>query len=391
MDDLSMQQLTFILLITWVIAGVSTIYCLLSQLCKENTERNQYAVHHHQVIKFNGKTPTYTRHWFTVLFFNIITIGLYSPWGTIRLNQYLYQNITLGKPHFDFIAKPSSIFKGRTIILLFFILAVFASEFLPLIYNALMSIAFLTVMPFLVIKALQFKTRTLSFAGIPCTFKGSLLGAFISFVLGYITIFLTLGLTIPLASKARAHYFINHSFWGDRALSIKLSLKELYKIFLQSLFAFMVIAAPVILFYAFLDRKYDLGENIQMLQSTYLKIVILSLPVIFLTAAIAAKYAYHWCVDRAIYNSLQVKGVGVFQCQFSFLQAFWLAFSNTLVVGITFGLVEPWAKIRVIRFFSQTTSLHTEKKHLSGIKKPTDEAPSALTDEVAPSIFDIDL
>lgn len=387
LDPRLVESLPYGLCIAWALVVMISGYVLIRSF--EHFRADNLNKTHKISMNFHGKLSTYFGKWLGVLLLNIITLGMYSPWGTIRLKQYLYQHTYLGKPHFDFIANPWSIFRGRAIVLVFFIFAALASEFLPLIYTSIMFFAFLLLMPFLVIKAFQFKTRTAAFGNLSFTFMGGFTGAFVSFVLGYTVAILSLGFAIPFATKAKTEYFLNHTYWGDKRLKVALPLGGLYNIYLKAILSILVITILCVLAILSLRYVFTLDQHNPTHVFIFNQVSALSI-LVFIVSILAARLTYCWCVYRNTYNHLHIKGIGSFECRFSFIKAFWLAWSNLFILFLTIGLAQPWTRIRLMRFFAQHIILWSQEKDLK-IHANSDKAPSSLTDEVAQGIFDITL
>src|SRR5690606_20455872 len=82
----------------------------------------------HQV-EFHGNGGEFFRIWIVNLVLSILTLGIYSAWAKVRTNRYFYGNTEVAGSHFEYLAEPMQILKGRLVAVALFILFGIASEF----------------------------------------------------------------------------------------------------------------------------------------------------------------------------------------------------------------------------------------------------------------------
>lgn len=67
-------------------------------------------------FEFRGTTAAYFKIWLVNVLLSIITVGLYSPWATVRTRRYFHANTVLAGARFDYHASASSILVARLIL-----------------------------------------------------------------------------------------------------------------------------------------------------------------------------------------------------------------------------------------------------------------------------------
>jgi len=107
---------------------------------------------------------------------SVITLGIYSAWATVRRKQYFYGNTKLLGSSFEYLASPVKILKGRIIVAGFFILYSAISTIAPII-SGIMSLVFILILPWLIVRSLVFNARNSAFRNIRFGFKGSIMEA----------------------------------------------------------------------------------------------------------------------------------------------------------------------------------------------------------------------
>ena len=109
-------------------------------------------------FEFRGTGSEYFKIWIINIILSIITLGIYSAWAKVRRKQYFYGSTQLENSSFEYLADPVKIFKGRIIVIIFFVFYSVISEFFPLA-GGVLSLLFLLILPWLVIRALTFNAR----------------------------------------------------------------------------------------------------------------------------------------------------------------------------------------------------------------------------------------
>ena len=130
-------------------------------------------------FKFHGKTGEYFGIWIVNVLLSIVTLGIYSAWAKVRNKQYFYGNSELAEERFEYLAKPLQILLGRIIaVVLVIIWAV--SPMVSELLQVILMLAFVAIMPILVVKNLRFDSRVTRYRNVRFDFVGSYGGAYMA-------------------------------------------------------------------------------------------------------------------------------------------------------------------------------------------------------------------
>src|SRR5687768_7088117 len=164
-------------------------------------------------FRFDGRTDEYFRIWIVNLSLSIVTLVIYSARVKVRTERYFYGNTSVAGTAFEYLAQPLQILKSRLIALAAFGAYALSSRFLPLVEPFLI-LAFLAVMPVLIVASLRFRARYSSWRGLTFRFTGRIRDAYPLFLLWYIVVPFTLGLLIPWLVHRQKRYVVSHHRYG---------------------------------------------------------------------------------------------------------------------------------------------------------------------------------
>ena len=370
--------MSFLPLLITLIIGVS-LAVLCSKVPESNVNFSEDQNTKRLSSEFRGSTGEYVATFFKVVVLNVITVGLYSPWGTVKLRKLLLNNTYIGNNSFDYHATPISILKGRLIIAGVLITVSVLAAVNPIAY-AVALLGLIVVAPILTYLGLKFKYRNHSFAGIRFEFNGNLGDAFkltYGLILGGIT---TLTLAVPIFSRFSNSYVLNNSRWGDRSLGIKTNLKDFYSAYGKSLLFFLVGVVLVILLFLLLASLFD-NESFSVWHWMVLAIYFL-LP---MTIAL-----YQWFIFSILANSLCVDRTLNSECSLTFPRISKVVLGNFFGVIFTLGIYYPWAKIRAHRLMISSVTMRSTPS-ISEIRHRPEKDTSGITDEIASTVYDVSL
>jgi uncharacterized membrane protein YjgN (DUF898 family) len=330
-------------------------------------------------VRFEGAAGDFFLKWIGVVFLNIITLGLYSPWGTVRLKRYLYGQTRVGSQHFAFLGDAMAILKGRLLIAGVFIGVMILSNVAPTLYGVVLLLGYLVVLPLVVPQALRYNARTTALSEVAFTFHGTSGGAFLSYVLGTFGSLATLWLAAPMFSRYSLNYRYNNLQWGGRRLRINVSLGQLYGALGSAILAGVITAAVAgMIVWAIVN---DMGGS---------EIAMGLIPVILLYFGIfPAAIAYRALQLRLALGSLSVEGIGRLQCTLPAGRAIFVACSNALVIALTLGLASPWAKVRWLRVLTAELAFEAQPGKLA-LTPAGEPLPRTATDELAGAVFNVE-
>jgi uncharacterized membrane protein YjgN (DUF898 family) len=306
-------------------------------------ESNEYPEGYPKVMsfEFTGNGKEYFKIWIVNIVLTILTLGIYSAWAKVRNKQYFYGNTLFDNASFEYTAKPLQILKGR--ILAFIVVGIYfgLQQFLPPIYLLyfipVAIVFFVLVMPWVVVKGLQFNARHSTYRNISFGFDGTYWGAFKAFILWPLA-----GITIvlvPFAWQKKNEYFINNSRYGTSSFEFTATVSDYYRIF------GIMIVLGLGLGIAFMVLSF-IGGLLAAIHPalTAIVIVVAYLGIYFVMGAY-----FGMASNNLMYNSTQLKQHNL-TSNYELKSYAMLLFTNTLGILCTLGLFIPWALVRSARY-----------------------------------------
>lgn len=194
-------------------------------------------------FEFNGSAFEYFKIWIVNIALSIVTLGIYAAWAKVRTKRYFYGNTTLDGSSFEYLASPISILKGRLIVFGFILIYAVTTKFLPMLELGFFFV-YIIALPWMVIKSMQFNARNSAYRNVRFNFDGKIKEAVFVFVLLPLFSVLTLGLALPYLIKRIKQFSVEHSHFGKSKFNFNATTWAFYKIYLK---AFLI---PILLIIA---------------------------------------------------------------------------------------------------------------------------------------------
>lgn len=316
-------------------------------------------------FEFTADGREYFRIWIVNVSLTVITLGIYSAWAKVRRMRYLYGHTRLDGATFDYLAEPIKILKGRLIAAGAFAVFVGVVNFYPN-YLFFVLIVFMPFFPWLINRALVFKTRNTAYRNIRFNFTGTYGNAFWVFV-----ILLALGLTgvfYPLFVHRRKRYVYNNMRYGTASFEFTGRFAELFgTYFVASITA--AFALGIVGFLAPLTSVALIGDLASLLIAG-----------IFFVAIQTAVTNYSW--RNTTLGDIHLAS------ELKFPRLFSIYASNIVLIVLTLGLYIPWAKVRLLRYRLESLSLATTGS-LDDFVASQEEQMAAAGEEMG-EVFDWD-
>ena len=339
------------------------------------------SVEHHAELPFSftGRAGEYFGIWIVNILLSIVTLGIYSAWAKVRDKRYFYGNTRLNGSSFAYLASPIQILKGRLIVFGFFVLYAFCSSYYPsLIWVFVLAMFIIT--PWAVVKAYSFNARHSSYRNIRFNFTGGTMEAAGIYVLQTILIPFTLGLLIPYNAFRMKQFFIDHSQFGQAQFQFDGTKGAFYRIYVTAFLIFLPAFAGLsylvgMISFAIVEAQMTtLREDVpdeeaiaMMLKSLLQQIgpYLGLLPLLLGATIILMVLAYSYLstsIQNYVVNNTRLAGpqrlIGHrLSLNLSIWQVLWIRLSNLVLIALTFGLMIPWAKIRMARYQIEQMSL----------------------------------
>ena len=278
-------------------------------------------------LKFQGTGSGYFRIWIVNIILSVLTVGIYSAWAKVRRKQYFYGNTRIQDASFEYLAEPKKILYGRMIVVVGFLAYSAVSELLPII-GSILGLAFIFILPWLVVKSLAFNARNSSIRNIRFDFTGTVRQAGVEYVLWPFLAVLTLGILSPYAYYRQKRFLVENSRYGTARFSFTAAPKDYYRIFLTALVPILIgiLAAA--------------AAGFLFAPVSALVILVLYL---YLFAFFSVK------TTNLLYNSSRL-GPHRMEADLQINEYLVLVLVNSLATALTLGLFHPWAKVRIYRY-----------------------------------------
>ena len=303
-------------------------------------------------FEFSGSGGEYFRIWIVNLALTIVTLGIYSAWAKVRRERYFHGHTALAGSTFGYHGDPRAILKGRIVAAIIFVAYGMVSSVFPA-WAGLAGLVLVGLLPYLRVKSMAFRLRMTSWRGLRFHFHENY-GAAYRALLGWsILAFLTLGLLLPAALRARARFIVSHSQYGTTRFDFKSRLTP-YVIACLIIGIGLVLTVAAIAAITFSTMAMaEAGNN----EPGSMPWQLLLLPVPFI-ALIAGSGFVVAMLTNAMVNGASI-GPHKLHANLHPGRMAWLMLTNLLAIVCTLGLFAPWARVRLVRYQLERLSLET--------------------------------
>ena len=316
-------------------------------------------------FEFSGTGSEYFKIWLVNIILSVITLGIYSAWAKVRRKRYFYGSTKILGSSFEYLADPVKILKGRLIVVGFFILYSLSSSLLPLV-SGIMSLAFILVLPWLIVRSLVFNARNSAFRNVRFGFKGSVKEAVKVYILWPLAATLTLGALFPYVYFRQKKFIVENTVYGRTAFVFTATAREYYRICFGTL-------VPVLI-----------GIVLMALGAFFLppvSVLVFLVLYLYLLAYFSVK------TTNLLFNTSSLSHHR-FEAGLKTGEYLMLVLTNSLGVAVTLGLFFPFAKVRTVQYKLQHLAL-LASGDLAGFIDDEEQQVSAIGEEIG-DFFDMD-
>jgi uncharacterized membrane protein YjgN (DUF898 family) len=296
-------------------------------------------------FQFTGNTSEYFRIWVVNTLLTIATLGIYSAWAKVRTKQYFYRNTLVDGVGFDYLADPIAILKGRIIVAVALGLMAWSQYYYLPVYLALLLLLFLAT-PWVVAKSLAFNARNSAYRNIRFAFPGRVGEAFGVYLKTSLFYLVTCGLGYPWAQWTLTRFVVWRHYYGDLQLTWHAKCSEYYRIYIIALA--MIIPGYAILIGVMIATTVK-GKPPNPLLMT-IPMVVFFLYLLIPTAYLRAQ------LSNLLYGKMMVGNHWFVSTQRP-MPLLSLYATNAVAILASFGLLIPWAKIRLAKYRAETLTI----------------------------------
>jgi uncharacterized membrane protein YjgN (DUF898 family) len=341
-------------------------------------------------FSFHGNGTEYFRIWIVNLLLTVVTVGIYSPWAKVRKNRYIYGNLQLAGSYFDYLAKPLTILRGRLIALALLLVVAVSQWFFPLLSLAAFLLIGL-VTPWLIVRARMFNMRYTSYRNIHFGFNPAYGESYKAiYWYGFLAL-ISLGLAAPYAHYQRSKFVVGNTRYGNLIFSLGEVGGKFFFAYVVGFGIVAIMIAPVVAMITQLGGYVAGAEDspANVVQATALLPVLLGVFFYYVVAKYIAAIILrittnHTSIDDASGGQRHRLG-----CDWSMPGMLWIYVTNLIVIGLSIGLLTPWAQMRILKYQLDHTWLDVSGG-IDAVVAVQSQSISSLGEEIG-DVFDVDI
>jgi uncharacterized membrane protein YjgN (DUF898 family) len=301
----------------------------------------------HYPMQFTGTGGEYFVVWIVNIALTLLTLGIYSAWAKVRTQRWFYGHTLLDNQAFSYLASPLQILKSRVIAIAALASYYAASYFAPAL-AAVLLLAFLVALPWIVVSSLRFNARMSAYRGLRFDFTGRVGEAARIFIGLQLLIVPTLGLILPYLAYRQVKFIAENTVYGETAARYAGSPRAFWGAYML---AFVLMLLPIALiaygaYTAYAMRAAGVPPEIAgpaAVRTLVPGMILFYLMIPVVSAMIMARTA------NLFYNGAALGPVGFLSDQRA-RDLIWIYLSNLILIALTLGLFLPWAKVRLARY-----------------------------------------
>lgn len=338
----------------------------------------------HVPVVFTAKGGEYFGIWIVNLLLTVLTLGIYSAWAKVRRLQYFYRNTALAGSSFDYHGLPMAILKGRLIAFAMLVIYNLAGGFDPMLGLAVGG-ALACVLPWLLLRSLQFKLHNSSHRGLRFRFSGKLGESYVVFLLLPLATFFTLYLLAPVWHQQLKRFQHNNSWYGQTSFSFDAPIRAFYKIYLAAAGLFLGGAfVGGLLFSLFAGGLSRPGTD----KAEFVALVGIFFVGAFVLLSLFIKPYVDSRLQNLVWNNTRL-GPHRFASNVSARKLFFIMATNLAGIVLTLGLYRPFAVVRMLKYRLESVSM-VAAGDLDSFAASQEQPVGAVGEEAA-EMFDIDI
>ncbi len=280
-------------------------------------------------FEFKGTASEYFGIWIVNILLIIVTLGFYAPWAKVRRLRYFYGNSLLEQERFDFTGIPTKILLGRIIAGVVYITALGVTNINPK-YAWAFPVLILLVLPWLLRATYRFNARNSKYRNSRFYFSGSHSAAYKTYLWWIVLTVLSLGLLFPYAFYKHKQYQFQHLYIGQLPFQLHTTASGYYAAVLIPIVLAVILAVFTVV--------------VPLLAFLLVPVAIVLIPMI------------QGSLYRVTWSNLSV-GNSQFSCDLNEWRYAWIVVSNWLARMLSFGLLSPWAAIRLHKYKIESLSI----------------------------------
>ncbi len=333
---------------------------------------------------FLGTGKEYFGIWIVNTLLKIVTLGIYSPWAKVRKRSYFYGCTKLEGMNFDYLADPIVLLKGWLLGAFLFLLYTFGTNFSPIL-SIIIAVLVFALMPWVVVRSRLFNCRNSAHRSIRFSFYPDYKGAYFAYLWLSLLTSLTAGILAPFMIFKQKQFLVENSSFGKTQFKFFATGKDYYLLSLRGLGIVVLVGiAWAALIGLLAPALQGLGSN----AAPAAPLFAVMMPVLMIFSYLFVALYFYVRITNLTWNNTRL-GRHRFNCDLKVLEMLWIFFSNGVAILASFGLLTPWATVRLTRYRLEHLTV-TVDGSLEEFEAANRSAVSAAGEEIG-DIFGMDI
>lgn len=299
-------------------------------------------------FSFTGSARDYFGIWIVNTLLKLVTFGIYSAWAKVRKRRFFYGSTTLHDQPFEYLADPLALFKGWLIAAVAFLLYALGTRVSPLLSMAVGLVIF-AVFPWLLVRSRMFNASNSSHRNIRFSFRPDYSQAYMVYAALPIFSMMTMGLLTPYTLFRQRKFMIENSLYGATPFAFTATAKEYYIASLKVVLAFAVAIVPLGIIFAMtgggMAAAAAAGSSGRWAPRGMALIPLFTFPLAYFIVIVYAQTI----LANLSWNATKLAG-NRFHSSLRTRDMALLFVTNALAILFSFGLLMPWAAVRLTRY-----------------------------------------
>lgn len=328
-------------------------------------------------FSFNGSARDYFGIWIVNTLLKLVTFGVYSAWAKVRKRRFFYGSTTLHDQPFEYLADPMALFKGWLIAAVAFLFYALGSRVSPLL-SMVVGLVIFAVFPWLLVRSRMFNAGNSSHRNIRFSFRPDYSEAYLVYAALPLVTMLTLGLLTPYTLYRQRKFMIENSSYGASPFAFTATVKEFYMASLKVVLAFAAAIIPLGIIFALSGGAMAAAARSagKWTPNGLALIPFFTFPLAYFIVIVYAQTL----LANLSWNATSLAG-NYFHSTLRTREMALLFVTNALAILFSFGLLMPWATVRLTRYRFDNLVLDTDKG-LDGIMATAASNVSATGEEI---------
>lgn len=340
------------------------------------------------MFQFHGTGSEYFRIWIVNMSLTILTLGIYSAWAKVRKNRYIYGSLELEGSHFDYLALPLQILRGRLIAIALLLAYIVTGAVMPLL-SGVLALLLSLLSPWLLVRSRMFNMRYTTYRNIRFGFQPAYAEAAVVIIFWGAVSILTLGLGVPYAHYRRNQLIVNNTRFGN--LGFDLTVPAFRFFWAYGLGA--VLAILLLALVGGLANRFDAllaGEpgGLGLTLSLALPWLVGGL-CLFVVWQFVRAYILRATLNGTVLRTGEDGSAHVLGCDWSLSGMLFIYCTNIVAIVLSLGLLIPWAQMRITRYQLNHTWLDLAAP-IDSVVAEQGRDVSSIGEEIG-DVFDVDI